>query len=69
MPDCNTLLMAPINNDSTMSGASMQTEFMGIKDWTCEPSKLGLTPKEIEKQLNGTFRFARIVTVINFERY
>lgn len=48
-----------------MSGASMQTEFMGIKDWTCEPSKLGLTPKEIEKQLNGTE--LRIGIILNLQ--
>ena len=32
----------------------LQNEFIGIKEWTCDPSSLGLTPKEIEKRLNST---------------
>jgi hypothetical protein len=59
--------MAPSSNDVATNDVSMQTEFMGIKDWACEPSKLGLTPKEIEKQLNGIG--LSILVILSFHRY
>lgn len=32
---------------------NFQSEFMGIKGWAKDPARLGLTPKELEKRLNG----------------
>lgn len=32
---------------------NLQAEFMGIKAWPKDPSRLGLTPKELERRLNG----------------
>lgn len=47
--------MAPdISNDAGDGPALvLQNEFVGVREWLSEPSKLGLTPKEIEKRLNG----------------
>ena len=48
--------MAPdISNDAGDGPALvLQNEFVGVREWLSEPAKLGLTPKEIEKRLNGT---------------
>lgn len=40
--------------DGGEQSLDLQNEFIGIKEWTCDPSSLGLTPKEIEKRLNST---------------
>jgi len=48
------LSMVTYEMPSGTGSLDLQIEFMGIKEWACVPSKLGLTPKEIEKRLNCT---------------
>lgn len=43
--------------NASAQSIDLQSEFIGIKEWTCEPAKLGLTPKEIEKRLNSKEAF------------
>lgn len=48
-------VIAHAASSENLSGSTLnlQAEFMGIKAWPKDPSRLGLTPKELERRLNG----------------
>lgn len=48
-----SILNASVSSENIGGGINFQAEFMGIKNWPKDPARLGLTPKELEKRLNG----------------